>query len=350
MSRSFFDYVQSQDNVWMIQIFIVILITTAIGIGTRWLLKRMKIGMKKKRSIWNDAAIAAAGRPLLVLVWVLGLNIAGIIIADHTGSAVFRYASEARSLAFITLLAWFLVRFVRIVEEDMLSTPRPRHKLDATSTRAIAKLARISVVVTASLILLERLGYSVSGVMAFGGIGGIAVGFAARDMLSNFFGGLMLFLDRPFNIGDWIRSPDRNIEGIVEQIGWRQTCIRTFDKRPLYIPNSTFSSIAVENPSRMTYRCIKETVGLRYKDKGKLPFILEKINTMLANHEGLTRSEAAGANLDKLNVSSLDLTITAFTPVCSVAEYTRIKEDILLKTLKIIDDEGAEPFLPSPPQ
>ena len=73
----------------------------------------------------------------------------------------------------------------------------------------------------------------------------IAIGFAAKDLLSNFFGGLFIYLDRPFAVGDWIRSPDREIEGTVEQIGWRVTRIRTFDKRPLYIPNSVFSQISV---------------------------------------------------------------------------------------------------------
>ena len=103
---------------------------------------------------------------------------------------------------------------------------------------------------------MQALGYSISGVLAFGGIGGIAVGFAAKDLLANFFGGLMIYLDRPFSVGDWIRSPDKNIEGTVEEIGWRLTRIRTFDKRPLYVPNSTFTQISVENPSRMLNRRI----------------------------------------------------------------------------------------------
>jgi len=80
---------------------------------------------------------------------------------------------------------------------------------------------------------MQTLGYSISGVLAFGGIGGIAVGFAARDLLANFFGGFMIYMDRPFDVGDWIRSPDQEIEGTVEKIGWRLTTIRTFDKRPL---------------------------------------------------------------------------------------------------------------------
>ena len=115
--------------------------------------------------------------------------------------------------------------------------------IDETTVDAVAKLLRISVIITGVLVALQSLGYSISGVLAFGGVGGIAVGFAARDLLANFFGGLMIYMDRPFNVGEWIRSPDKEIEGTVEKIGWRLTTIRTFDKRPLYVPNSLFNNL-----------------------------------------------------------------------------------------------------------
>ena len=143
-------------------------------------------------------------------------------------------------------------------------------EIDQTTIDAIAKLLRISVIIIGFLIALQSIGYSISGVLAFGGVGGIAVGFAARDLLANFFGGLMIYMDRPFNVGDWIRSPDKEIEGTVEKIGWRSTTIRTFDKRPLHVPNSIFSNISVENPSRMSNRRIKETIGIRYDDLSKM--------------------------------------------------------------------------------
>ena len=135
------------------------------------------------------------------------------------------------------------------------------------------------------LTVMQLFDYSVSGLLAFGGIGGIAVGFAAKDLLANFFGGLMIYLDRPFSVGDWIRSPDKEIEGTVEDIGWRLTRIRTFDKRPLYIPNSIFASISVENPSRMSNRRIYEKIGIRYDDMSKMNTIVTEVKLMLQKHE-----------------------------------------------------------------
>ena len=77
---------------------------------------------------------------------------------------------------------------------------------------------------------MQEIGLSISGLLAFGGVGGLIVGLAAKDLLSNFFGGMMIFFDRPFRVGEFIKSPDRNIEGIVEKIGWRLTVVRTFSK------------------------------------------------------------------------------------------------------------------------
>jgi MscS family membrane protein len=195
--------------------------------------------------------------------------------------------------------------------------------------------------------MLQTLGFSVAGVLAFGGVGGIAIGFAAQDMLSNFFGGLFLYLDRPFVVGDWVRSPDREMEGTVEKIGWRVTVIRTFDKRPLYIPNAIFSKIAVENPSRMQNRRIKETIGIRYDDASKMEMITAQVEKMLKNHPEIDTNKTLMVNFDSFAPSSLDFFIYTFTKTTIWANYHIIKQDILLKTLKIIADNGAEAAFPT---
>ncbi|EGM3067698.1 mechanosensitive ion channel, partial [Salmonella enterica] len=88
---------------------------------------------------------------------------------------------------------------------------------DVTSTRILARVIKITIIVAIVLLYGEHFGMSLSGLLTFGGIGGIAVGMAGKDVLSNFFSGIMLYFDRPFSIGDWIRSPDRNIEGTVAE-------------------------------------------------------------------------------------------------------------------------------------
>ena len=107
----------------------------------------------------------------------------------------------------------------------------------------------------------------------------------------------MIYLDRPFSVGDWVRSPEKEIEGTVEDIGWRLTRIRTFDKRPLYIPNSVFANISVENPSRMTNRRIYETLGIRYSDINSMSQIVSQVKAMLKAHDSIDSSPDSDCEL-----------------------------------------------------
>ena len=145
----------------------------------------------------------------------------------------------------------------------------------------VVRILKILVVVITALIIMQEIGLSISGLLAFGGVGGLIVGLAAKDLLSNFFGGMMIFFDRPFRVGEFIKSPDMNIEGIVEKIGWRLTVVRTFSKNVLYIPNTAFSSIIVENATRMSNRRINETIGIRYDDLNKITDIIQDVNNIL---------------------------------------------------------------------
>jgi MscS family membrane protein len=195
--------------------------------------------------------------------------------------------------------------------------------------------------------VLQTLGFSITGVLAFGGVGGIAIGFAAKDLLANFFGGLMVYLDRPFIIGDWIRSPDQEIEGTVEHIGWRQTRIRTFDKRPLYVPNSTFTHISVENPSRMSNRRINETIGLRYDDAAKVGEIINAVKSYLQNSPDIDNQQTLIVNFNAFAPSSLDFFIYTFTKTTDWILYHEIKQRVLLDILAIITDHGADIAFPT---
>ena len=231
-----------------------------------------------------------------------------------------------------------------ILAKEAEATGQP---FDRTTLDAIAKLLRVSVIITASLVMLQTLGFSVSGVLAFGGIGGIAVGFAAKDLLANFFGGLMIYLDRPFAVGNWVRSPDREIEGTVEDIGWRLTRIRTFNQRPLYIPNSVFTTIAVENPSRMLNRQIYETFGIRYSDAAKMGDIVTDVTEMLNEHPEIATDKVLIANFNQFAPSSLDFFIYCYTKTTAWVKYHAVKQDVLLKVFDIIDGHGAEIAFPT---
>ena len=337
------DYIVSinKNDVWIVQIFGIIFTALTLDFIQKRILKRIQARLEKTTSPWDDAFIHALRKPLTLLIWLLGVSFASEI-------AGFESANLISEVSIILVFAWVLTRFIQFVEENILKQSEIIGKpVDQTTASAITQLLRISVLITALLVILQTLGVNISAILAFGGIGGIAVGFAAKDLLANFFGGIMIYLDRPFSIGDWVRSPDKSIEGTVEKIGWRLTIIRTFDKRPLYIPNSVFASIAVENPSRMTNRRIYETIGLRYDDIAQLPLIVEDVKAMLKGHPEIAQDQTMIVNFDSFAPSSLDFFVYTFTKTTNWIKFHEIKQDVLFKISEIITKHKAEMAFPT---
>lgn len=336
------------EDAWVYQVFAVVLVVVTANLVLRFVLHKIHLRVEKSSTPWDDAFVVALGRPLRTLFWIVGIAFAAQITQKVSDVFLFEAIEPVRDVGVIACIAWFLTRFIRLVEHNLVKSGEVGGKeVDHTTADAISRLLRISVIITAVLVALQTLGYSITGVLAFGGIGGIAVGFAAKDLLANFFGGMMIFLDRPFSVGDWIRSADREIEGTVEHIGWRQTRIRTFDKRPLYVPNSTFVTITVENPSRMSHRRIYETIGIRYEDVGKMPAIVKDVEQMLKNHDEIDVSQTLIVNFNSFAPSSLDFFVYTFTKTTSWIKFHEVKQDVLLKIADIIDSHGAEIAFPT---
>jgi len=339
---------------WEIDVLVVVTMTLVGRFVLLRLLTVLGKRLEKTENVWDDALFEAARKPLSWLVLILGLLWALQISTAEIDSELFNSGnlSMARELSFVVLIAMFFVRFISLTEahvlEKMKTADKAEHgSLDPTTLIALAKLFRLSVVISAVLVALPTMGIEITALLAFGGVGGIAVGFAAQDLLSNFFGGLMIYLDRPFAIGDWIRSPDREIEGTVETIGWRLTVVRTFDKRPLYIPNSVFNKLALENPSRMTNRRIKETIGIRYKDSAKMGSIIADVKKMLQAHEDIDTNLTLIVNFNSYASSSLEFFIYTFTKTTNWIRFHEVKQDVLLKIVEIVHRHDADFAFPT---
>jgi MscS family membrane protein len=285
--------------------------------------------------------------PLRILIWVIGVSLLLEIFSRNGLPVSTEVGGDLRRLGVIILLAWGVIRFIKAGEKYLTTPVAGRKQVDRTTADAVAKLLRLVVFILAGLTVLQSSGVSISGILAFGGIGGIAVGFAAKDLLANFFGGLMIYMDRPFRVGDWVRSPDKEIEGTVEYIGWRLTRIRTFDQRPLYVPNATFTSISVENPSRMRNRRIFEHVGVRYDDADKVRAIIDDVREMIRNHPEIDTRQTIIVQLNRFGPSSLDFMVYTFTKTTQWVKYHEIKQDVMLKIADIIFSHGAEFAFPT---
>ena len=330
-----------QDNAWMSRVFAIVFVALLLDFIVKIILRMIHRKTLKSGSLWDDALIHALMGPTSALIWVMGISFAADI-------ARFQYTSAVRELSLIVFVTWTIGKFISFVETNIiLSAENTGKRIDKTTAHAITQVLRISVIISGALISLHTMGINISAVLAFGGIGGIAIGFAAKDLLANFFGGLMIFLDRPFSVGDWIKSPDKEIEGVVENIGWRLTRIRTFDKRPLYIPNSSFTTISVVNPSRMTNRRIYETIGLRYDDIGKIESIIDDVTKMLQSHSDIDQDQTLMVNFNTFGASSIDFFIYTLTKTTNWQEFHKIKQDVLIKIANIIERHDAEIAFPT---
>ncbi len=332
------------ENAFIYQVFLGVFITLLVNYVWRRIYTKLDKQLKRTKNDWDDAIVLAISYPISLLIWGAG----GWIILQYLLN--FEVKEELRDVFLVMVVAWSLVRFIHQAEKNLIVSNfngSDDKKIDKSTIEAISKLLRVSVSITTILLILQNIGVSISAVLAFGGIGGIAIGFAAKDLLANFFGGLIIYLDRPFSIGDWIRSDDRQIEGTVEYIGWRQTRIRTFDKRPLYVPNAVFNSITVENPSRMTNRRIYETFGIRYDDIRQAENIVTQVKQMLKQHPSIDTSQTMIVNLNAFSESSVDFFVYTFTKTTDWIEFHEIKQDVLLKIAGVIEANSAEMAYPT---
>lgn len=304
---------------------------------------RLEVLVNKTQFHWDDLTLAALKTPVSTLIWCWPATVSlGFLLQDHMGDKL-NWLSTVKLLLIISIFVWITMRLINNIEQYVL-TEKNR---DETTVQAIAKVSRLFFIVIGAMTVMQAFGLSLSGLLTFGGVGGLIVGLAAKDLLSNFFGGMMIYFDRPFKVGDWVRSPDRQIEGTVERIGWRMTIIRTFDKRPLYVPNSVFSNIVVENPSRMLNRRINETIGIRYDDSKKVETIVEEIKAMLNNHPDIDTKQTLIVNFNAFGPSSLDLLVYTFTKTVNWIRYHEVKQDVLLQIMSIIHQHDADIAYPT---
>jgi MscS family membrane protein len=333
---------------WIASLIAIALGTVAVNQVAQVALRRVGRAAAQMPGLWVEPLVRSAGRPLLLAMWAIGLGLMARVLQRQTEVPFLDQVLGLRDVALVACVSWFLLRLAGEVGERVVAARRVQgDEVDVTTVDALVKLARLATVVAAVLVAAQTLGFQIGGLLALGGVGGLAVGLAARDLLANFFGGLTIYLDRPFSVGEWIRSPDKSLEGVVEHISWRHTRIRAFNMNPIYVPNAVFTSIVVENPSRMSHRRIRETVGLRYRDLDAVPAIVDDIRRLLREHPRIDGTQTLLVSFTQFGASSLDILVYAFTTTISWVDFQALKQDLLLSIGRIVAAHGAEIAFPT---
>ncbi len=334
------EFVQNMTPIQMLGILLFLAIVVHIGLS--FTLNKLSKHLDSTKTQIDDYFVDALSAPLKVLVWYGWIYFS--MLQLKVDFPALGQITEYIDITPIVILAWGILRLISSIEKVMLEREA---KVDKDSIRLFTRLIKIAFVFVFVLGFAQYFGYSVSSILTLGGVGGIVIGFAAKDMLANVFGGLMIQMDKPFSTGDWIRTTDKSIEGVVEKIGWRMTRLRTFNKNPVYVPNGIFATIPIETPSRMTNRQIHAIIGIRYDDIAQMSSIIEKVEKLLADHEHIDHEEPCRVYFDLFNASSLDFVIWAFSSVTNSSEFKKIKGKILLDVADIIAEHGAEIAYPT---
>jgi MscS family membrane protein len=314
---------------------------------TSLVLRTLKRFAARTATNLDDMLIDAVGPPIAFGFVIAGLYVAAVVLTLPSEPVNVRgFSFQFLSALIIIDVTWLVIRVIDSTSRFFSTLAgKTESKLDDQLIPVLRKSLKTFVGVIAFLFLAQNLGYSVASLLAGLGIGGLAVALAAQDTLSNFFGSLTILVDRPFAVGDWIEI-DGN-EGVVEEIGFRSTRIRTFAKTQISIPNSVLANSAINNWSRMPIRRVKMVVGVTYDSSAEhMERAVEGIRSILRDHARVYQDFFL-VNFTDFGASSLDIFVYYFTKTTVWGDYLGVRQDINLRIMRLLENLGMEVAFPS---
>lgn len=333
-------------EIWRIIVVGVILtITFALRkLFVNFLVVMLKKLTSKTKATLDDKLVDAIDPPARLLLIAIGLSISFKTLNIPVEYSLFTNRI-VRSISIFSAF-WAIYRGANIITELFeRAVKKTNTNLDDLLLPFVSKGIKIIVVVLGITVISKEWSYDLGAILAGLGLGGLAFALAAQETLANFFGGATIMMDKPFMVGDLINA--KGIEGVVEDIGFRSTKVRTFDQGLITVPNSTLAKEPVTNLSRMGKRRVTFSLGVKYStNKNDMEDLLNRLRTMLGNHPELY-SEPIHVYFTNFGGSALELFILYYTKTIEYKKYLMVKEDINLKIMHILDEVGIEVAFPS---
>lgn len=286
----------------------------------------------------------AVNQPARALIMVTGLYLAArVLVLTEQGAAApiisAAFTAQVYQIAAATIAIWLALRVV----DAVAALYRVRAKaneipLDEPIVVLIQRAGKVLVVIVGGLIVVERLGYSTASLLGGLGIGGLAIALAAQDTLANVFGSLIVFCDRPFKIGDWVRIGD--VEGFVEFIGFRSTRIRTWPKSLVTVPNKVMTNSNIENWSAMPLRRVSFTFYIEYNaDPDRIVKLVEGIEHVLKTHPGIDQGFHL-VKFDSFTEQGFGIFVYYFTRSTVWKEHLQVRQEVNLEIIRLVRSLG----------
>lgn len=321
----------------------------------------------------KDQVMGIVKRPIFFILAVYAIDLCASIFY-YPAPVPIKFVNYF-SIVFIISFAWLILSILDSYGMVFISEITKKSGGRKEVINLIIKIVYFIIIVIAFLLVLSRLGFNVSAIIASLGIGGLAIALATKDILANFFASIMMLFDNSFSQGDNIVCGD--IEGVVVEIGLRKTTVRTADNALIFVPNSKLASDPIRNWTRRRLgRLIKLTVALEYRATGEqVKKCAEEIKEMLLNHPDIAKPNDLGSNdiqntlrlrknivsiddligyksnlfvaVDNLSDSSIDILVYCFSKTIVWGEFLSVKEDVILKIMNIVEKNGLSFAFPS---
>ncbi len=297
---------------------------------------------KHSVTYYDDKIISALKAPIRFGFIVVGFHFFFLLIFKETDTI-----RHILNTLIIYTVFWAILAIAEVLRGLIYSvTGKFNAELSKEIGNFVLAILKILILGIGLGAMLQVWGINVTALVASLGIGGLAFALAAKDTAANLFGSFSLLADKSIRIGEWIKV--NGVEGTVENIGMRTTKIRSFQKSLITVPNHIVANNPMENFSRRGIRRIKMHIGLTYSTNSEqIVQIIDAIKLMLQQHEGISQKDSLMVNFDSFGDSALNIFIYSFTNTANWANYLDIREDIHLKIMKIVEENGSSFAFPS---
>ena len=325
----------------LMQIAIAFIIYAVFRVIAGFLSKKSHFISSKIFKISNEnienAVAKSIEKPIKLLLNVTGLFLAVMSFPFSVGVSAVIHPLTIKIFR-IALIVIIGMLAVNLVDSIQYFSKKFMNSSNKTVLTFFIKIGKALVWVLIAAILLKEIGYDVTGLITSLGLGGVVLALAAQDTASNFFAGIVIIFDKPFDIGDWISVG--GMEGIVEEMSFRSCRIRTFDNALISVPNSKLGSDSVTNWTRMDVRKTRITLGLLYSTKKEtLQKICDEIKTNLMKYDAIKKDNIM-VWFDNFNASSLDIVVQYHTYLTGAADFFNLKQEIQYMLMDVVEANG----------
>ena len=323
-----------------IGIFLLFLIFR--GLISKLIIKKLETISKRTTNNLDDTFVRSLIGPVRFLPIVLGFFFASYYMTFETDTREF--VNNINRTLITILIFWTIHQIIEPVSYVLSGLGKI---LTRELISWIVKSIKILIFILGAAAVLELWGIKIGPIIAGLGLFGVAVALGAQDLFKNLISGILVLVEKRFRIGDWIKV-EGVIEGVVENIGFRSTVIRKFDKSLAIIPNFQFAENAVINNTRKTNWAISWIITLQYDTTiDQLKTIRDEIEDHINKVDDYDQSVGVAVRIDKFSDSSIDMYVRCFTKTNSWTNYLQVKENLALEIKKIVEGKGAAFAFPS---